>query len=193
MVSIVRLLVQSAVKKMKNPEKYATELEMDFSKLRPTASQMKLTISDSLRAWIFFLKAISQPYNLMNLIPSIISEQSLILPSLLTLMRRIQSLILREIQQEMGKTTRGTKKVKMPPHPTLKHMMIVAPTRPKGNMSPANMKVSLVSIELKSLLKRFMIFPSYAVLAVKEVSLETFAYMSRMSPARILHEIIGME
>lgn len=97
------------------------------------------------------------------------------------------------MKRERGKTTRGTMKVKMPPQPTIRQMMTVPPMTPSGNINPARMKGSFVYIELKSLLSKLMIFPSSPDLAVKAVSRETLAYISRMSPALILQEMMGME
>jgi hypothetical protein len=97
------------------------------------------------------------------------------------------------IKMAMGKTRMGTANVKTAGHPTLNQIIILPPNRPKGNIKPASTKGSLVSIELKSLLSRLVILPSYAALAAKEVSLDTFANSKNITPARILQDIIGME
>jgi hypothetical protein len=60
-------------------------------------------------------------------------------------------------------------------------------------MSPASIKGSFVSIELKSLLSKLIILPNYADFAAKDVNLEILAYMSSIMPARMRQEIIGME
>lgn len=93
----------------------------------------------------------------------------------------------------IGKTIIGTINVKIPPHPSLRHMMIVPPINPKGNINPASRNGSLVYIELKSLLNRLIIFPISADLAEKLVSFDTLAYISKINPALILQEIIGLE
>lgn len=93
----------------------------------------------------------------------------------------------------MGKMRMGTMKVKMPGHPTLRQMIIVPPIRPKGNIIPANINGSLVSIELKSLLSKLMSLPNYADFAAKDVNLEILAYISSIMPARMRQEMIGME
>lgn len=99
----------------------------------------------------------------------------------------------RETRKEMGNTTKGTIKVKIPLQPTRRQMIIVPPMTAKGNIIPASTNGSLVSIELKSLLNKFIIFPNSADFAEKDVSLETLAYISKIIPALILQDIIGIE
>lgn len=65
----------------------------------------------------------------------------------------------------IGKIISGTMKVKMAGHPTIIQISTVPPTRPKGSIRPAKTKGSFVSIALKSLLRRFVILPSYEALA----------------------------
>ena len=93
----------------------------------------------------------------------------------------------------MGKAMSGTMKVKIAGQPTLNPINKEPPMRPRGNIMPARTKGSLVSIELKSLLRRLLILPSSAALAVKEVRRETLAKSSRITPALILQEMIGIE
>lgn len=81
----------------------------------------------------------------------------------------------------------------MPLQPTRRHMIIVPPITPKGNIKPARTNGSLVYIELKSLLSKLIIFPSSADFAENDVNRETLAYINKMSPALILHDIIGIE
>ena len=103
------------------------------------------------------------------------------------------SLIFLDMNQVIGNMTKGTINVNIPPQPVLKQIIMVPPTTAKGNINPAIIKGSFVSIELKSLLNKFIILPNYDDLELKELSLDTLAYISRMSPALILQEIIGLE
>jgi len=93
----------------------------------------------------------------------------------------------------MGKIRIGIMKVKIPGQPTLRQIIIVPPIIPKGNINPASINGSLVSMELKSLLRRFITLPSYDDLAAKEVNRDILANISRIIPARMRQEMIGIE
>lgn len=103
------------------------------------------------------------------------------------------SLIFLDMNKVIGNMTKGTINVNIPPQPVLKQIITVPPITAKGNISPAIMKGSFVSIELKSLLRRFIILPNYDDLELKELRRDTLAYIRTMRPALILQEIMGLE
>lgn len=112
--------------------------------------------------------------------------------SLLPEMRTINYLIFLLILIEIGRITRGTMKVNIAGQPTIIQIKTVPPINPKGNINPANIKVNFAYIELKSLLKRFVILPSSEAFAENDVSLDTLEKRSMIIPALSLQEIIGM-
>ena len=112
------------------------------------------------------LKAISHPYNFINLIPSIIYVQVLTLKSLLILtLCKIIPLTL-PTQAWMGIIIMMTARMSMPGHPNRMIKMARIPANPRGATMEAKKMGDLVSMVLKSFDNKLIIFPSSCDFAV---------------------------
>ena len=109
--------------------------------------------------WIIFLKAISHPYILMNLMPWMIYVHIFILLSLFTLTLSMIELLYLVIQFWRGSRITIIAMMRIPGHPNLVIKMANTPARTKGPINAIKNINPLVSITLKSFDSMLMTFP----------------------------------
>lgn len=168
------LVISITIKQVK-PADTAAMLPKALSRLLPNDNFIKSRISYFLSNWIICLKAIYQPYNLMNFIPSIIYVHVFILLSLNTLIFWVIFPFSFPTNIWKGRIIKITPNGKIPGQPNLVIKIAIIPTNPNGVPSAAKNIGLLISIVLKSFDKRFIILPSYWVLAVYWDIFESFA------------------
>lgn len=164
--------VKSITKKHMNPPKREGKLTKTLYKLLPRANFKKSLIYYFLISWIIFLKAISHPYNLIDLIPYMIYRHVFILLSLQTLTFYIIFPLIFPKYVWSGIKTIATIGISNPGHPRrvtkITRIAIIANGVTKAHI----VIIDVDYITLKSFDIKLIILPSYCIIAVYWVILD---------------------
>lgn len=183
--------VKCMTKKHTNPDHKTVVLPNALSKLLPRLSFTYCAISEVLIFLIMSWKANSHPYNLMNLIPSMIYEVSFIRLSLSTFIVFIMFPFILLTHSCSGSKIVATIGHRIPGHPSRSIRMMMLPMMMMGATLERKSHGAFSSIMLKSLENMLIIFPTSCVLAVYWVFLLSLENINNMRADLAFPTIIG--